>query len=98
MLGMGGLNIVIFANAAVEATEVDSRLRGNDDAGEERPEYCHSRESGNPVRAFALVSQSRLQLQGAKRWLLCPMRNKLGLSIVLTLPCGVRATAHFVAN
>ena len=38
---------------------MDSRFRGNDDAGDGCPEYRHSRESGNPPPAFALVSESR---------------------------------------
>jgi threonylcarbamoyladenosine tRNA methylthiotransferase MtaB len=44
---------------AVQTVAVDSRLRGNEGVGDGRPEYRHSREGGNPLLAFGLVSESR---------------------------------------
>jgi len=49
---------------------VDSRFRGNDDFGHGRPEYCHSREGGNPLAAFVrafelwLLKDSNDNLEG----------------------------------
>jgi hypothetical protein len=55
---------------AVHMVEVDSRFRGNDDAGGGCPEYCHSRGSGNPLPASGSASES-LQRPGLVRtwWL-----------------------------
>jgi hypothetical protein len=39
--------------------EMDSRLRGNDDAGDGCPGSRYSRESGNPLPTFLLVPESR---------------------------------------
>jgi len=42
--------------SAVQTLELDSRFRGNDDAGDGCPEFRHSRESGNPLRELPEIS------------------------------------------
>jgi hypothetical protein len=56
------ISSVLQFRATVQTLEVDSRFRGNDDAGDGCPEYRHSRKSGNPpprVRVSVRIKEVR---------------------------------------